>query len=514
MIVVSLVFVVSINTRQNGTLERDDLPELLSAGFERYTAEIRTPVVRSPPDTGAIDRWVEASSKWGAPHVRLDPDVSEDCEDCDMHLEVRSLAIVDAEGRVLASNPGGPSTGTELVNAVHEVGRATFEAARATLKGHARRDETGDSFVVVPFLTVDGELRGLAYAKVATAPLSLAGAALRFFRLLPREIVPVLTFALILGTVFSVIISRGLLRRLRARRFPGGDGGGAGPECRREGDDRGRLTLMPERTPSSSDSSDASEGPDWGPELERPGYVIVPHAIAPETIETLRSELAPYLRGERMGRNEFEGLRSERVYRLLAKAPAVAELIEHDAVLAVADALLAPSYLLSAALVVNLHPEETCQGWNQDDALGAPPPPRPVQGVSTIWALDRFTAENGATEVVPGSHRWDKPAPGADEMQATSVCLEMEPGSVAIFPGTLYHRGGANRSEAMRLGMTIQYCQPWLRQLENMMLGVPPELAARYSRRIQELVGYQLVAGTFVGYVDGQHPRKLIDRLE
>ena len=86
----------------------------------------------------------------------------------------------------------------------------------------------------------------------------------------------------------------------------------------------------------------------------------------------------------------------------------------------------------------------------------------------------------------------------------------MSAGSVAIFPGTLYHRGGANRSDEKRLGMTIQYCQPWLRQLENMMLGVPPELAARYSKRIQELVGYALVAGTFVGYVDGRHPRKLI----
>jgi ectoine hydroxylase-related dioxygenase (phytanoyl-CoA dioxygenase family) len=58
--------------------------------------------------------------------------------------------------------------------------------------------------------------------------------------------------------------------------------------------------------------------------------------------------------------------------------------------------------------------------------------------------------------------------------------------------------------------MTIQYCQPWLRQLENMMLAVPPELAARYTERIQQLVGYDLIAGTFVGYVDGRHPRKLL----
>lgn len=248
------------------------------------------------------------------------------------------------------------------------------------------------------------------------------------------------------------------------------------------------------------------------PDLEQDGYVIVPDAIDARTLATLREQLDPYLQGELMGRNDFEGFRSERVYNLLAKAPAVAELVEHEAVLSVADRLLQPSYLLSAALVVNLHPGETAQGWHQDDALGAPPPPRPVQGMSTIWALDDFTADNGATDVIPGSHRWPTPAPGDAEMERLAVTLEMRAGSVAIFPGTLYHRAGANRSEGKRLGITIQYCQPWLRQLENLMLGVPPALAARYPERIQELVGYSLVEGTFVGYVDGRHPRKLITR--
>jgi len=247
-----------------------------------------------------------------------------------------------------------------------------------------------------------------------------------------------------------------------------------------------------------------------GTRARDPGYVIVPDAIGPATVDTLREQLAPYLQGELMGRNDFEGFRSERVYRLLAKTPAVAELIEHQAVLAVCDDYLAKSYLLSAALAVNLHPGETQQGWHQDDALGAGPPPRPPQGVSTIWALDDFTAHNGATEVVPESHAWDQPPASTEEMDRLGVSLEMRAGSVAIFPGTLYHRSGTNHSGEKRLGMTIQYCQPWLRQLENMMLGVPPELAARYSTRIQDLVGYDLVAGTFVGYVDGRHPRKLI----
>lgn len=244
--------------------------------------------------------------------------------------------------------------------------------------------------------------------------------------------------------------------------------------------------------------------------IDERGYVVVRDAIGPQTLAALREELAPYLQGERMGRNDFEGTKSERVYGLLAKAPSVAELIEHPAVLDVCAQYLHQSYLLSAALVVHLHPGETAQGWHQDDVLGAPPPPRPVQGVSTIWAIDDFKAENGATDVIPGSHAWDHAGLPQAEMDRLGVPLAMPAGSVAIFPGSLYHRGGANQTQAKRFGMTIQYCQPWLRQLENMMLGVPPELAARYSERMQQLLGYDLIAGTFVGYVDGRHPRKLI----
>ena len=248
------------------------------------------------------------------------------------------------------------------------------------------------------------------------------------------------------------------------------------------------------------------------PNLKEDGYVVLPGVLEPAALGSLKNELAPYLQSKLMGRNEFEGTRSERVYSLLAKAPSIAPLIEHPDVLAVADQFLHPSYLLSAALVVQLHPGETPQAFHQDDALGAPAMPRPVQGVSTIWALDEFTSENGATDVIPGSHHWEGAPPPQEEMSEMGIPLEMAPGSVAIFPGTLFHRSGANVSESKRLGVTIQYCQPWLRQLENMMLAIPAEVAARYSQRIQEMIGYNLVAGTFVGYVDGRHPRKLLPK--
>lgn len=239
------------------------------------------------------------------------------------------------------------------------------------------------------------------------------------------------------------------------------------------------------------------------------GYSVIPELLAPDAVKRLKEALEPHLQRKHMGRNDFEGYRSERVYALLAKSPVFAEIIEHPRVLAIVDQLLPPNYLLCAALAVKLHPGETAQRFHSDDG-GARflPPPRPMFGVSTIWALDDFTDENGATELIPRSHWW---GPDREPRDEDAVKVTMPAGSVVVFAGNLVHRGGANRSNAARLGITPQYCAPWLRQLENMTLAVPPEAARQYSDRIQALLGYSVIDPGFMGYVDGRHPKKLID---
>ena len=240
------------------------------------------------------------------------------------------------------------------------------------------------------------------------------------------------------------------------------------------------------------------------------GFTVIERLIDDAQIATVKRGLAPWLRGEHYGRNDFEGFRSERVYALLAKAPSIAQLVEHPAVLSIVDGLLPPHYLLSAALAINVHPGETPQDFHIDDAAGGFPlrRPRPMQGVSAIWALDAFTDNNGATEVVPGSHLWGEDRK-PEERDALKVV--MPAGSVLLFAGNLLHRGGANRSDRIRLAITPQYCAPWMRQIENMVLAVPPQVAARYSERIRDLLGYSVVEPGFMGYVDGVHPRRLID---
>jgi ectoine hydroxylase-related dioxygenase (phytanoyl-CoA dioxygenase family) len=232
--------------------------------------------------------------------------------------------------------------------------------------------------------------------------------------------------------------------------------------------------------------------------------------LTPREVDEIKASLAPWLQGRLLGRNDFEGFHTERVYALLAKAPAVARIVEHPDVLAVVDRLLTPHYRLSACLAIQVHPGENAQGWHADDSYVLVPRPRAMMGVSAIWALDDFTEHNGATELIPGSHLWSHDErPSDDDARAQKVL--MPTGSVVLFAGTLIHRGGAHCGTGTRLGITPQYCQPWIRQIENMSLAVPPELARNYSERIQELLGYDIFEPTFIGYVDGMHPKRLLD---
>jgi ectoine hydroxylase-related dioxygenase (phytanoyl-CoA dioxygenase family) len=251
--------------------------------------------------------------------------------------------------------------------------------------------------------------------------------------------------------------------------------------------------------------------------LQRDGFVVLENVIPTAALAPLRRQLAPYLQGRYPGRNDFEGRHSERVYALLAKAPAVAALVEHPRVLALVDAVLPPHYLLSALLAIQVHPGETPQAFHVDDAAGGFPlaAPRPPMGVSAIWALDDFTATNGATEIAPGSHRWAAMADGSPDRARAgreAVKVLMPAGSVLVFLGNVLHRGGANSASRSRLAVTPQYCAPWMRQIESMLLAVPPATAARYSKRIRELLGYSIVAPGFMGYVDGRHPERLLER--
>lgn len=266
---------------------------------------------------------------------------------------------------------------------------------------------------------------------------------------------------------------------------------------------------------------------DWLTQYDEDGYLIFENVLSQEELEVIREAIQPYLEHNISGRNDFEGLKSNRIYAMLAKSPVFSELAIHPLALAFAEAELGPSCLLSACLAINIHPGETVQPWHIDTGHIDIPMPRPAYGVSTFWAIDNTTEENGATEILPGSHKWSlnsldgaiapevfkdhqvrdvEDDPGARD---GIVKATMPAGSFMVAKGTLWHRGGANRSDKPRMIITPQYCPGWARQLENMIAAVPPEVAITLPQRARELIGYSIHA-PFMGYVDGVHPEKVL----
>lgn len=226
--------------------------------------------------------------------------------------------------------------------------------------------------------------------------------------------------------------------------------------------------------------------------LRRDGAVIVTNLITPDIADAVRKELRSELDSRGLEQeSDFNGSLTNRVSNVLAVAPSAAAILEHDHVMAIANEILLPhcaAYQIGSMTAIEILPGEKGQALHRDDT----PYPIDMAGIEVqigvMWALNDFTEENGGTRVVPGSHRvlrsWHLPA--LEEWE-TAI---MPKGSALFYLGSTWHGGGANRSEAARLGLINVYSLGWLRQEVNQYLIHPPEVAAHYSPRLRALLGY------------------------
>jgi ectoine hydroxylase-related dioxygenase (phytanoyl-CoA dioxygenase family) len=238
----------------------------------------------------------------------------------------------------------------------------------------------------------------------------------------------------------------------------------------------------------------------------RDGYVIIENLVDEATLEAIRADVMPRFQ-YRSGRNTFEGFATQRLYAVIEKTFVCNPLVEHPRILALIDRILLPNYLLSQLQVINLLPGEAAQPLHHDDGFYRVARPRPPLGVATIFAIDDFTEENGATVILPRSHAWDDRTPTEADARFPVV---MPRGSVVFFLGTLWHGAGENRTEQSRLCVTAQYCEPWCRQQENYSLSVSLSRAKECSEHIQRMLGYSIYP-PFIGFVNGMHPKRLLE---
>ncbi|MFC9436683.1 phytanoyl-CoA dioxygenase family protein [Nocardia sp. NPDC057030] len=266
----------------------------------------------------------------------------------------------------------------------------------------------------------------------------------------------------------------------------------------------GDLAGTYRRTASSGATIDPAVSAADLAAVQRDGYVILPDLLTRSELDEIRESVAPLL--DRHGRNDFEGHTTQRVYSVLNKTRACDRIADHPRVLALLDRLFLPNYLLSMLQIINILPGEQAQMLHTDDGFYPLPRPRAALGAATIWAIDDFTAENGATDIIPGSHRWGHRLPEAAEREP----VVMQAGSCVFFLGTLWHGGGANRSPNPRLAATAQYCEPWLRPQEAFTLSITRDTVRTVSEDIRRMLGYS-IHPPFIGQVDGMHPKRLLE---
>ncbi len=255
-----------------------------------------------------------------------------------------------------------------------------------------------------------------------------------------------------------------------------------------------------------SSAEDRDRVAPYAERLNRDGYVVVENAIDTPTLEAMRAGLDRVNNGTDFSRSAFLGERTRRPYSLLAKAPEIYPLAAHPDVIAICESHMQDQIQLSSLTGATLHPGQPAQTLHRDDAFYNLPDPHGPLSVSTIWALDDFTDQNGGTLVLPGSHDPQT----RDRPPGNPINVEMPAGSVLLWTGSLWHGGGANHTDDLiRRGAIILYCRAWLRQQENQYLAVPESTVRTMPRIVQRLAGWWVV-GASMGFVEGQSPLRLL----
>ncbi|WP_423457689.1 phytanoyl-CoA dioxygenase family protein [Ottowia sp. VDI28] len=248
---------------------------------------------------------------------------------------------------------------------------------------------------------------------------------------------------------------------------------------------------------------------EWKQRFERDGYVVLEDVVSPDQVAMLKGALLSVEERNGFGyaKTSFEGFKTVRINNLLAYDEAFWDVPLQPSVLGLAELLLDRELLLSSLCSLTLGPGQTAQPLHEDTQQLTLPRPRPPLALNAMWALSDFTEANGATRIVPGSHKLDHAPPyGA---QTETIAATMRSGSVMLFDSALWHMGGANTTDERRYALSCYYCAGWIRQQENLQLGIPRQTAAKFPRRLQELCGYGIYKGQY-GHIENHDPIELL----
>jgi ectoine hydroxylase-related dioxygenase (phytanoyl-CoA dioxygenase family) len=260
--------------------------------------------------------------------------------------------------------------------------------------------------------------------------------------------------------------------------------------------------------------------------LDQFGAIIVEDFLSPDIVTGLNGELDVLIQAssgkEQRFTNpeiaEFFGAHVTHLAGLAGKSAVfVDHILCHRRYMALCDHILRPNcadYQLNIAHVMQRGPGSEAQFLHRDAWVWKrlPPIDGEVQLASVIALVD-FSRDNGATLVVPGSHRWEE---GRYPDIKDAVPAEMKAGSAVIYLGNTFHGGGANVTQSkQRRGIHISYAAGWLRTEENQCLATPRELVRKMPLRAQQLLGFGThddiaIGGGYLGTVELGSPHELL----
>ena len=227
--------------------------------------------------------------------------------------------------------------------------------------------------------------------------------------------------------------------------------------------------------------------------IAQDGAAIIEGVLDTGQLTQLKSEIMPYVEATHVGQDDFTGHLTTRTGALVARSATCRGLVMDDLILGTAQSFLKPyceHIQLHLTQVIRIMPGQEKQVLHRDRlAWGGFIPDKIEPQLNTIWAVSDFSRENGATQVVPGSNKWDTKRKAED---SEIEYAEMAAGSVLVYSGSVIHGGGANEADHDRIGINNTYTLGWLRQEENQYLSCPPEIAKGFSPELRDLLGYTM----------------------
>jgi ectoine hydroxylase-related dioxygenase (phytanoyl-CoA dioxygenase family) len=235
------------------------------------------------------------------------------------------------------------------------------------------------------------------------------------------------------------------------------------------------------------------------------GAIVVTGICSDTERSKLIAELEPFLAKTTIQTSddpdEFYPANTKRAAALVRKSKTVQEMITNPSLMDICKNILLPNcerfqLHVSSALVIGPGARKQIL-HREDDPFEFFQVPRPNMVVASMWAMTDFTIQNGATLIVPGSHRWEA---GREAQPHEITSAQMKAGDMLVWLGGTLHGAGENISHEWRYGIFLSYSLGWLRQEENQYIDTPLEIASTLPKPLQDLLGYKMHRG--LGFFD------------